>query len=162
MKVVRSSALRTGCTWYSFMLDSESTPGSCQRKIPLILSGIETATFQPAAQCSIPIRRHYCVVQSVELADRGYATFRLFTMVPYASLETYTPQFDVLLSFIKPLIRSTSNFSTENTHVTAEFCHFRTKYTGWLKSPLTFLCTHTASIVQRLLRQPVYITAVKF
>ena len=45
------------CSWYSFLLEAESTPGpECDRKdimsmkIPLTLAGIEPATFRFVAQ----------------------------------------------------------------------------------------------------------------
>ena len=65
MKVVRLSALRTGRlylpgnSWYSFLLEAESTPGpqgSCQWIIPMIPSGIEPATFRLVAQCLNQLR----------------------------------------------------------------------------------------------------------
>ena len=63
MKVVRLSALRTGSlyhprkySWYSFLLEPESTPGAtvrpeglCQWKIPIAPSGIEPTTFRLVA-----------------------------------------------------------------------------------------------------------------
>jgi len=62
--VVRLSALRTGaaftprkCSWYSFLLEAESTPGpQCDRrdfmsmKHPLTSAGIESVTFRFVAQ----------------------------------------------------------------------------------------------------------------
>jgi hypothetical protein len=57
MKVVRLSALRTGSlypirkySWYSFLLEAESTPG------PITLSRTEPATFQLVAQCLNQVR----------------------------------------------------------------------------------------------------------
>jgi len=67
MKVVRLSALCTGhprkYSWYSFLLEAESTPGAivcpeglCKYKIPMTPLGIEPATFQHVTQCPNKMR----------------------------------------------------------------------------------------------------------
>ena len=65
MKVVRLSALRTGrlsprkYSWYSFLLEAESTPGPealFKWKISMTPSGIEPATFRLVTQCLNQLR----------------------------------------------------------------------------------------------------------
>jgi hypothetical protein len=71
---VRLSASRAGLplpqedSWYSFLLEAESTPGLeglSQLKITMTSSRIEPATFQLAAQCLNQLR--YCVVNHIKI-----------------------------------------------------------------------------------------------